>query len=44
MGLIFITLKLCDVIDWSWWSVLAPYWIYSLSTILVAMIAAWREP
>lgn len=23
----FIVLKLCDVIDWSWWWVLAPLWI-----------------
>lgn len=27
LGLIFITLKLCHVIDWSWWWVLAPFWI-----------------
>lgn len=24
LGLIFIVLKLCDVIDWSWWLVLLP--------------------
>lgn len=23
----FIVLKLCHVIDWSWWWVLAPLWI-----------------
>ena len=23
----FIVLKLCNVIDWSWWWVLAPLWI-----------------
>jgi hypothetical protein len=23
----FIVLKLCNVIDWSWWWVLAPFWI-----------------
>ena len=26
MALIFITLKLCGVIDWSWIWVLAPLW------------------
>lgn len=26
LGLIFITLKLCNVITWSWWWVLAPFW------------------
>lgn len=23
----FIVLKLCGVIDWSWWKVLSPLWI-----------------
>lgn len=23
----FIVLKLCNVIDWSWWWVLSPFWI-----------------
>lgn len=27
LTLIFITLKLTDVIAWSWWWVLAPAWI-----------------
>lgn len=27
LGLIFITLKLCKVIDWSWLWVLCPFWI-----------------
>lgn len=26
LGLIFITLKLCHVINWSWWWVLLPFW------------------
>ena len=26
LGIIFITLKLCHVIDWSWWWVTAPIW------------------
>jgi len=25
--LIFLTLKLCNVIDWSWWWVSAPLWM-----------------
>ena len=25
--LIFLVLKLCGVIDWSWWCVAAPLWI-----------------
>lgn len=26
LGLIFVTLKLTDHIDWSWWWVTAPFW------------------
>jgi phosphoglycerol transferase MdoB-like AlkP superfamily enzyme len=26
LGVAFIILKLCHVIDWSWWWVLAPFW------------------
>ena len=38
-----IVLKLCHVLDWSWWLVLAPTWI---SVILVAAILGfiiWKE-
>lgn len=27
LTILFIGLKLCKVIDWSWWWVLAPLWI-----------------
>ena len=27
LALVFIVLKLCNVIDWSWWWVLSPFWI-----------------
>ena len=36
LTLLFIALKLCGVIDWSWWWVLSPVWI----TVVVAFIAA----
>ena len=26
LGVAFIVLKLCKVIDWSWWWVLCPFW------------------
>lgn len=26
LAIVFITLKLCHVINWSWWWVLAPIW------------------
>lgn len=24
---VFIILKLCRLIDWSWWAVLTPFWV-----------------
>lgn len=26
LGVVFVTLKLAGVIDWSWWWVTAPFW------------------
>lgn len=26
LGVAFVILKLCGVIDWSWWWVTAPFW------------------
>ena len=36
---IFVTLKLLDVIDWSWWLVTAPLWIPFLIVIVFGGIA-----
>ena len=32
----FVVLKLCNVIDWSWWWVLSPMWI-QLSIVIFAL-------
>lgn len=44
LGIVFIILKLCGVIDWAWVWVLAPFWIGAIITILtlvfVTLIAA----
>jgi hypothetical protein len=38
--LIFLTLKLCGVIDWSWWWVTAPLWMpFALGMVLLLGIA-----
>ena len=37
LTLIFITLKLCNVITWSWWWVLAPLWM-PLAIIIILLI------
>lgn len=37
--IVFIVLKLCKVITWSWWWVLSPIWIpFGLWIILVAIM------
>jgi hypothetical protein len=35
LAIVFITLKLLDKIDWSWWWVLAPLWIPAIIVVLV---------
>lgn len=34
----FIVLKLCHVIDWSWWWVLSPIWIHIAILLIVGVI------
>ncbi len=44
LGVVFIILKLCGIIDWPWIWVLAPFWIgfalFVLIMIIVAVIIA----
>lgn len=35
LTIVFITLKLTDNVDWSWWWVLSPLWI---STVLILSV------
>jgi uncharacterized protein HemY len=39
LGVVFVTLKLTDVIDWSWWWVLLPFYIGWL--IILAILVVW---
>jgi hypothetical protein len=39
LALVFITLKLCNVIAWSWWWVLAPLWIPFVLVFGILLIA-----
>jgi len=39
LGVAFVVLKLCDVIDWSWWWVLAPFWGGFAIVIIIVIIA-----
>lgn len=47
LGIVFIVLKLCNVIDWSWWWVLSPFWImvalYIVVFAIVAIVAFLKE-
>ena len=36
LGVAFIVLKLCEVIDWSWWWVTCPFW--ALPAVALAII------
>ena len=41
LGCIFVTLKLCDVITWSWWLVTLPFWggiVLGLAIFLVTFV------
>jgi len=37
LGLVFIVLKLCNVINWSWWWVTSPFWISAIIAILIVI-------
>jgi len=41
LAIVFITLKLTNYIDWSWWWVLAPLWIpFTLAIVLILVLLA----
>lgn len=40
LGIVFVTLKLCDLIDWSWWWVTAPFWGPIAILVALALVLA----
>jgi hypothetical protein len=40
LAVAFIVLKLCHVIDWSWWWVLSPLWIGLVIVIIILFFVA----
>lgn len=38
LTILFIALKLCGVIAWSWWWVLSPIWISILLVLLILLV------
>jgi len=46
LAIAFIVLKLCHVIEWSWWWVLSPLWIsFGIGVIVIAIMFLyyWRK-
>lgn len=39
LTILFIGLKLCGVIAWTWWWVLSPIWISALLVVAILVIA-----
>ena len=51
LGCIFVTLKLCNVIDWSWWLVTIPFWggivlglvIFLVTFLITSITVVYKE-
>ena len=44
LQIVFIVLKLCKVINWSWWWVMAPTWIsIIIATAVIVIRLIWRK-
>ena len=47
LGVVFVTLKLTGIIDWSWWWVTAPFWggfaVFIVIFLMAVLIAAWVD-
>jgi len=46
LTIVFVTLKLCDLIKWSWWWVLSPVWIticLVISILLLILGVFWLK-
>jgi len=44
LTIVFITLKLTDYIDWSWWWVLSPLWIpFVVIAIVIVLLAKFTN-
>ncbi len=47
LGVAFVVLKLCGVIDWSWWWVTAPFWggfaLFAVILLSIWAAVAWKS-
>lgn len=44
LTLVFVVLKLCGKIDWSWWWVLSPIWITIVLCLVWQILKTVMEP
>lgn len=40
---LFVGLKLTDNVDWSWWWVLAPFWVWVAISLVIIVICVILE-
>lgn len=38
LTIVFIVLKLCGIITWSWWWVLSPLWISAIGWVILLIV------
>lgn len=38
LTIVFIVLKLCKVISWSWWWVLSPFWVPLAVAVIIGVV------
>lgn len=43
LQIVFLTLKLCGQINWSWWWVLSPFWIAFVLAVIVEVLKHYEE-
>lgn len=43
ISIAFIILKLCNVINWSWWWVLSPIWMPAATVLLILLFTLLRR-
>lgn len=40
LTVLFVALKLCNIINWTWWWVFSPLWIGCLITLTILIVLA----
>lgn len=47
LTIVFIVLKLCGIIAWSWWWVLSPLWISTILWVIlgvvILLVEGWKN-